>query len=153
MACNNNHTLGATTDTCQGRMRQMHVVCTSNKAHKVAFGIQSQALWHALCLCVGEQSHPLSVKGSFVVFIPSADHMCLLHVTSACIACCPRCDHESSTSSQSESEFPPPQSTNNYLSGSPPTFSIAKSQHDLLLHELPNHPELCTKSGFVTRTS
>jgi hypothetical protein len=63
-------------------MRQMHVVCTSNKAHKVAFGIQRQALWHALCLYVGEQSlqesHLLSVKGSFVVFIPSADRICCM---------------------------------------------------------------------------
>jgi hypothetical protein len=85
-------TLGATTDTCEGRMPQMHMVCTSNKAHKAAFGIQRQALWDALCLCVGEknlpQSHPLSVKGSFVVFIPSADHMCLSHVASVCVACC-----------------------------------------------------------------
>jgi hypothetical protein len=49
-------TLGATLDACKGHMRQMHVVCTSNKAHKVVFGIQRPALWHALCLCVGEQS-------------------------------------------------------------------------------------------------
>jgi hypothetical protein len=89
-------TLGATLDACKGHMRQMHVVCTSNKAHKAAFGIERQALWHALCLCVGEQSlqqsHPLSVKGSFVVFIPSADHMHLSHVASACVACCPQCE-------------------------------------------------------------
>jgi hypothetical protein len=73
----------------------MHVVCTSNKAHKVAFGIQRQALWHALCLYVEEQSlqqsHSLFVKGSVVVFIPSADHMCLLHVAAACVACFSRC--------------------------------------------------------------
>ncbi|KAJ7826173.1 hypothetical protein B0H14DRAFT_2595949 [Mycena olivaceomarginata] len=38
-----------------------------------------------------------------------------------------------------------------YVSGSPPTFSIAsKSRHDLLLHELLDRPKLCTKSGFAT---
>jgi hypothetical protein len=38
-----------------------------------------------------QQSHPLSIKGSLVVFIPSADPMHLSHVASACVGCCPWC--------------------------------------------------------------
>ena len=73
-----------------------HVVCMWKKGYKATFNRLRAALLHALFSGVGEQSMqqspPLLANGTFVGFVPTVSHMCLMHLVFACLADCPQCE-------------------------------------------------------------
>ena len=85
------------TDAYDFHMPQTHMVCTWYTTHKVAFDRQRPPLSHALFPHTGaqsmQQSCPLSVKGSFVIFVLTADHMHLMHMVFTHVNICPQCEY------------------------------------------------------------